>query len=88
MCVPGTVVCLADGAVAAVLEQSGRRLRVFDARRIGPALSALTRDYRAGHILADRERLTLKEGAKGFEEALRAAGWLPEALDWTLWRRE
>ena len=88
MCVPGTAVCLADGAVAAVLEQSGRRLRVFDARRIGPALSALTRDYRAGHILADRERLTLKEGAKGFEEALRAAGWLPEALDWTLWRRE
>lgn len=88
LCVPGTAVCLTGGEVVAVLEQGGKRLRVFEEQCAGPALAALTRDYRAGYVFAGQERLTLKDGAKGRGDALRAAGWLPEALDWTLWKRK
>lgn len=87
LCVPGTAVCLLDGAPVAVLEQGGRKLRVFEQEHAARALAALTRDYRAGFVFGGRERLTIREGARGFEDALREAGWLPEALDWTLWKR-
>ena len=87
LCVPGTAVCLLDGLPVAVLEQSGRRLRVFDPGHAAQAVEALTRDHRNGFVFSGRERLTVKEGTSGFEEALRAAGWMPEALDWTLWKR-
>ena len=88
LCVPGTAVCLLDGEPVAVLEQGGRRLRVFEKEHAARALAALTRDYRAGFVFGGRERLTIREGARGFEDALREAGWLPEALDWTLWKRQ
>ena len=87
LCVAGTAVCLLDGMPVAVLEQSGKKLRVFEPQRAAQALAALTRDYRAGHVFSGRERLTIKEGASGFEAALRGTGWMPEALDWTLWKR-
>ena len=87
LCVPGTAICLLDGAPVAVMEQGGKKLRVFESEHAARALAALTRDYRAGFVFCGRERLTIKEGAAGFEDALRNAGWLPEALDWTLWKR-
>ena len=86
LCVPGTAVCLADGVPVAVLEQGGKRLRLFDEDRAGEALAALARDYRQGRVFHGKDRLTVKEGSEGLEEALAAAGWAREALDWTLWR--
>jgi hypothetical protein len=37
-------------------------------------------------VFHGKDRLTVKEGSEGLEEALAAAGWAREALDWTLWR--
>ena len=86
LCVPGTAVCLVDGAVAAVLEQGGRRLRLFDPAQAVPALSALSREYRKGTLFPEKERLTIREGAEDLSDALSAAGWTREALDWVMWK--
>ena len=87
-CLPGAAVCLMDGRPVAVLEQSGRRLRLFEPEQAAPALSALARDYRRGSVYPEKERLLLKECPDGLEEALERSGWTREALDWVIWRRE
>ncbi len=86
LCVPGCAVCLVEGRPVAALEQGGRRLRVFEPACAPAALSALARDYRQGFVFYGKERLTIREGAEGFADALARAGWMREALDWVIWK--
>lgn len=86
LCVPGTAVCLVDGRPVAALEQSGKKLRVFEADHAGAAMASLARDFLKGCVFAGREHLTIKEGAADFGDALRAAGFVREARDWVLWK--
>ena len=86
-CVPGTAVCLRDGRPIAVLEQGGRRLRLFEPAQAEAALTSLARDFHRGRVFFGKDRLSIKEGADGLDEALSAAGWTKEMLDWVLWRQ-
>ena len=86
MSVPGTAVGLWDGRVASVVEQGGRRLRLFEPDLAEPLLLALSQAFLRGDVFPERERLTLKEGTEGLDGALEAAGWMREALDWVLWK--
>ena len=85
LCVPGTAVCLIGGGVAAVLERGGEVLRLFDMARAGEILRALADDYRRGRVFREQKRLRLREGTQGLEAELSAAGFYPDALEWTLW---
>ena len=87
LCVPGSAVALVDGRPAAVLEQGGKRLRLFEPDAAEPVLSALARDFRQGFVYADRDRLLLRDVPPSLAAALESAGWTREALDWVVWKR-
>ncbi len=80
--VPGTLVALESGEVAAVLEQQGAKLRARDDR----AIPALARDFLQKRVYPTLQRITLREYPEALRPALLAAGFKPEMNDLTLWR--
>ena len=87
MNLPGTAVALHGGIPVAVLERNGHTLRVFDMAKLPETLRAFRRDYQQKHVFATRPRITIKQYPKEVTEALEAAGFSRQMLDYELWQK-
>ena len=96
LCVPGTAVVLKAGVPTLAFERRGEGLRMLGegsaasvldgAADTVSALESFAEAFRKKRIWPSRVRLTVKQYPSELREALRAAGFVPEMLDYTLWR--
>lgn len=84
--IPGTAVALRGGLPVALFERQGKILKVFSQEYAEEALCLFAKNYRQGHIFADRKRITVKEYPAEAAGALGASGFVREALDYALYR--
>jgi len=86
-CTESTAVALRTGLPVAVLERKGQVLRVFAQEHLEEALQALVRDFTQKRIFSQKNSLTLKEYPAEAVEALEAAGFKRQMMEYVLWRR-
>ncbi|MDR2532725.1 MAG: DEAD/DEAH box helicase [Oscillospiraceae bacterium] len=87
ICVSGTVVALKAGVPAALLEQQGKVLRIFNNDEcIKDAVAALAADFKKGFIFPNLKRLIIKQYPKEAEDALTSAGFSRQMLDFALYK--
>ncbi len=84
---PGTAVCLMGGRPAAILSRQGEVLRLMQPEAAEPVLKALARDFTQRHIFPYLSRILIRQYPKEAEQALMAAGFVRDMMDWALWRR-
>lgn len=90
--VPGTVVGLYGGRAAVVMERQGKVLRIFDEEVCGKEgglqkmMENFVHAFQQKQVLPAVKRLLVKEYPKEAEEALKAAGFQKEMLDYALYR--
>jgi len=85
-CIPGTAVGLKAGIPVAAFERQGQALRLFgeDARAWGEALAAFATEYAAKRVYGQVRKVSLKAYPKGAEEALEAAGFTRQMMEYAL----
>ncbi|MDR1117450.1 MAG: DEAD/DEAH box helicase [Oscillospiraceae bacterium] len=86
ICVAGTAVALCGGVPAAVLENRGGTLRVFDESRLESVLNTFINEYRQKRIFPEQKRITVKSYPEFAAPALAAAGFAEEMRDFVYWR--
>lgn len=86
-CIQSTAVALYEGMPVMVMEKNGQTLRVFDGAHVKDALSAFALYYQQGRIYHTKTRITVKEYPQEVEQALLAAGFVRQMLDYELIRR-
>ena len=86
MNVPGTVIALKGGTVAAVFERQGKSLSIYDTDSMEAVLSAFVKDFRQKRLYPSLKRIILKQYPKEAEEALIKAGFTIEMQDMVLYR--
>lgn len=87
LCVTGTGVALYQGKPVVLLEKSGTTLRVLDFDKLTEALLAFARDYKSGHIFPSLNRITVKNYPPEAQEALNAAGFSRQLLNYIIWKK-
>ncbi len=86
MRVAGTAVVLRQGVPAAICEQQGRVLRVPDAEHAIEALTELRRAFELGQVYPTLPMLRVSQYPRECAEALEAAGFVREMLDYVVMR--
>lgn len=90
--VPGTVVGLYGGRAAVVLERQGKVLRIFDEEVcktegvLQKIMENFVHAFQQKQILPAVKRLLVKEYPKEAQDALKAAGFQKEMMDYALYR--
>jgi len=84
--VAGTAVALRGGVPVAVLEKSGRTLRVFGQDGLDDILCLFVEEYRQGRIFCERKRIVVKEYPQEAATALAGAGFIKEMQDYVFYR--
>ena len=84
--VVGTAVALRAGVPIAVLERSGKVLRVFELQYLEEALRAFALDFTRHRIFSSQNRLLIKEYPPEAVDALITAGFKRELQDYALYR--
>ncbi len=86
MNVVGTVVALRSGIPVAVLERSGKQLRVFDMLFLEEAMKTFALEFNRHRIYSSQNRLLIKEYPPEAVQALSGAGFKRELQDYVLYR--
>lgn len=84
--VPGTAVCLKNGAVAAVFERQGKTLRVFEHADLPAALEAFKGDFVRRRLFPHLSSVVVRQYPPEAADPLENAGLIREMQDFVLYR--
>lgn len=84
--VPGTIVCLYAGIPAAVFEQKGKVLRIFESEPAFRLLEAFVYEYDIKRVYPEQNRILIREYPPQLADALMQAGFTKEMQDFVKYR--
>lgn len=84
--VPGTIVCLYAGIPAAVFEQKGKVLRIFESEPAFRLLEAFVYEYDIKRVYPEQNRILIREYPPQLADALIQAGFIKEMQDFVKYR--
>ena len=86
-CIKSTAVALSKGVPVMVFEKNGQVLRLFEDSLAKDALFAFAAAFQQGRVFYGRTRVVVKLYPKEAEQAMIAAGFMRQMLDYELFRR-
>ncbi len=81
-----TTVVFFAGAPVAAFEKNGETLRIFDPAHADKAIFAFASAFKAGQVLPNLKRITVKSYDRDLKSALLENGFTPDMMDMTLFR--